>query len=113
VDNALKYGHRGSRIRLAAEARGADAVRLFVDDEGPGIPAAERARVFEAYERLSRDQTSERTGSGLGLAIVRHIARSCGGDAWLEDASPTGTRAVIELRAATITAPAPEPSGVA
>ena len=61
------------------------------------FPPAERARVFEAYERLARDQTSERTGSGLGLAIVRHIARLCGGDAWLEDASPRGTRAVIEL----------------
>lgn len=112
VDNALKYGKRGSRVRLAAEARG-DAVRLYVDDEGPGIPTAERARVFEAYERLARDQASERTGSGLGLAIVRHIARQCGGDAWLEDASPRGTRAVIELRAETLPTPAPETSGVA
>ncbi len=112
VDNALKYGKRGARVRLAAETHG-DAVRLYVDDEGPGIPAAERARVFEAYERLARDQASERTGSGLGLAIVRHIARRCGGDAWLEDATPRGTRAVIELRAAPFRAPVPEPSGVA
>jgi signal transduction histidine kinase len=112
VDNALKYGKRGSRIRLIGEARG-NAVRLCVDDEGPGIPEAERARVFEAYERLARDQASERTGSGLGLAIVRHIARSCGGDAWIEDAMPRGTRAVIELRGATLPTPAPETSGVA
>jgi signal transduction histidine kinase len=112
VDNALKYGKRGSRIRLIAEARGT-AVRLCVDDEGPGIPADERARVFEAYERLARDQASERTGSGLGLAIVRQIARRCGGDAWLEDAVPKGTRAVIELRAATLTRPARETSDVA
>jgi signal transduction histidine kinase len=112
VDNALKYGKRGSRLVLAAEARGT-MVRLCVDDEGPGIPASERTRLFEAYERLSRDQTSERTGSGLGLAVVRLIARSCGGDAWLEDAVPHGTRAVIELRAAQLSQPAREPTGVA
>jgi len=113
VDNALKYGGRGSRIRLSGASHGSDAVRLCVEDEGPGIPAAERARLFEAYERLARDQTSERTGSGLGLAVVRHVARSCGGDAWLEDGSPIGTRAVIELRAATLPARTPETSGVA
>ena len=112
VDNALKYGGRGSHIRLVAEERGARLVRLCVDDDGPGIPARERARLFEAYERLARDQTSERTGSGLGLAIVRLISRSCGGDAWLEEAPSGGTRAVIELRAAVLPQPAPEPSVV-
>jgi signal transduction histidine kinase len=112
VDNALKYGGRGSHIRLVAEQRGDDLVGLCIDDDGPGIPAAERTRLFEAYERLPRDQTSERTGSGLGLAIVRLIARSCGGDAWLEEASSGGTRAVIELHAAVLPEPLPEPSGV-
>jgi signal transduction histidine kinase len=113
VDNALKYGRRGLRIRLSAEEAGPGRVRLYVDDEGPGIPAAERVRVFEAYERLARDQTSERTGSGLGLAIVRQIARRCGGDAWLDDAPSGGTRAVIELRASALPSPVPETSGVA
>lgn len=113
VDNALKYGERGTNIWLRALGQPNGTVRLFVDDEGPGIPAAERARVFEAYERLARDQASERTGSGLGLAVVRHIARLCGGDAWIEEASPRGTRAVIELRASSVPQRTRETSGVA
>jgi len=104
VDNALKYGTPGQRIRLGAEPDGA-SVRLFVEDEGPGIPAVDRDRIFEPYARLAHDQVSERTGTGLGLAVVRQIAVACGGRVWLEDAPARGTRAVIELRAAPATAP--------
>ena len=74
-------------------------VRLQVEDQGPGVPPEQRVRVFEPYERLVRDQASERTGSGLGLAVVRHIASACQGKVWLEDAPGGGTRAVLELRA--------------
>lgn len=104
LDNALKYGPRGQVIRLAA-ARAAQAmVRITVDDHGPGVPARERERVFDAYERLGADQASERTGSGLGLAVVRQIVRACNGRVWLEESSSGGTRAVIELRQTTGTA---------
>jgi signal transduction histidine kinase len=102
VDNALKYGAPGQRIRLGAETAGV-SVRLFVDDEGPGIPATDRARIFEPYARLSHDQVSERTGTGLGLAVVRQIAEACGGRVWLEDAPQHGARAVIELPAVPVT----------
>ena len=67
------------------------------------VPAFRRScarELFEPYERLSRDQTSERTGSGLGLAVVEQIARACGGTVWLEEGRPGGTRAVLELREA-------------
>ena len=104
VDNALKYGTAGQRIRVGAERVG-DAVRLYVEDEGPGIPATERDRIFEPYARLAEDQVSERTGTGLGLAVVRQIAVACGGRVWLEDAPSRGTRAVIELGAASASAP--------
>jgi len=99
VDNALKYGSRGQRIRLAAAPGPPGWVRLQVADEGPGVPADQRIRVFEPYERLGRDQASERTGSGLGLAVVRHIVRACEGQVWLEEAPGGGTLAVLELRA--------------
>ena len=99
VDNALKYGERGQRIRLGVEQHGA-LVRLYVEDEGQGIPESERDRIFEPYARLAHDQVSERTGTGLGLAVVRQIAEACGGRVWLEAAPDRGARAVIELRAA-------------
>jgi signal transduction histidine kinase len=101
IDNAIKYGRPAQRIVLSAERAANSRVRMHVDDEGPGIPAAERARVFEAYERLARDQVSERTGTGLGLAIVRRIAEGCGGRVWIESAPSGGARATIELGAAS------------
>jgi signal transduction histidine kinase len=100
VDNALKYGMRGQRIELGAERLAGSVVRISVDDQGPGVPIDERKRVFEPYERLFRDRTSERTGSGLGLAVVREIATALNGRAWLDDAPGGGTRAVIELASA-------------
>ena len=105
VDNAIKYGASGQRIRLGAEQQAGGPVRLYVEDEGPGVPASERGRLFEPYERLARDQISERTGTGLGLAVVRHIAEVSGGRVWLEESPGGGTRAVMELPAAEL----PEP----
>jgi signal transduction histidine kinase len=102
VDNALKYGAQGQRIRLVATRRSATVARIIVEDEGPGIPASERGRVFGPYERLDRDQSSERTGAGLGLAVVKHIVAACGGRVWLESGTRSGTRAVIELPAADV-----------
>jgi signal transduction histidine kinase len=95
VDNAMKYGPRGQRIRLSAR-RVVSGIEIAVEDEGPGIPATARSRLFEAYERLARDSTSERTGSGLGLAVVRQIVLACRGSIRIDD-SVQGTRVVITL----------------
>jgi signal transduction histidine kinase len=104
VDNALKYGSPGQRIQLGAERHGA-SVRLYVADEGPGVPESERARIFEPYERLVRDQTSERTGTGLGLAVVRHIVQVCNGRVWLDESPSPGTRVILELPIAELLEP--------
>jgi two-component system OmpR family sensor kinase len=84
VDNALHYIPRGGRIdvRVAHTAAG---VEMAVIDNGPGIPAAERARVFDRFYRVPDAPTG---GSGLGLAIVAEIAQSHGAHVFLEDAAP-------------------------
>jgi signal transduction histidine kinase len=98
VDNALKYGKAGQVIRLGAQRHG-ERVWISVEDDGPGVPEAERTRVFEPYTRLPEDQVSERTGTGLGLAVVRRITEACGGRVWIEDGATRGARVIVELRA--------------
>jgi signal transduction histidine kinase len=96
VDNALKYGPTGQTVQVQAAAENG-TVRLVVQDEGPGIPEADRQRVFEPYWRLPRDVDSVRPGSGVGLAVVRSLAQQYGGEAWVEAAPRTGSRFVVEL----------------
>jgi signal transduction histidine kinase len=110
VENALRYAR--SRVTVTVAPGGGDAV-VTVSDDGPGIPAADRERVFGRFVRLddarSRDgDGDEAGGAGLGLAIVRDTAQAHGGTARLEDAAP-GLRAVVRLPlAATVTSGPPE-----
>ncbi|MDB4908784.1 MAG: ATP-binding region ATPase domain protein [Gemmatimonadetes bacterium] len=97
VDNAVKYGPRGQQVTLSALRTDGGRVHITVDDHGPGVPIADRARVFAPYARLAHDQVSERTGTGLGLAVVQQVVTAMQGRVWLEDAPGGGTRAVIEL----------------
>ncbi len=98
IDNAMRYAKSG--VEVTARREDAEAV-LTVSDDGPGIPPADRERAFDRFVRLddarSRDET-ETGGAGLGLAIVRAIARTHGGSANLEGATP-GLRAVVRLPA--------------
>lgn len=77
VDNAIRYNRRGGTVKVAVQASPAGP-SLVVEDDGPGIPEAERAHVFERFYRLSRDQ--QRMGSGLGLSVVAAIARRLAAD---------------------------------
>lgn len=92
VDNATRYGARNVRIATRTEA--ASAV-LEVTDDGPGIPAEERTRIFERFYRLDKQSTE---GSGLGLAIVHEIAQRHGAAVEVsEGADGRGTRFVISF----------------
>lgn len=95
LDNALAYIPAGGRIDVAVR-RSADgrSVELVVSDNGPGIPAEERARVFDRFYRVADAPTG---GSGLGLAIVAEIAQSHGARVLLEDAGP-GLRVRVVFR---------------
>jgi signal transduction histidine kinase len=103
VDNAVKYGPAGQTVTIGTAASGTSA-RVWVDDEGQGIPERERDRVFASFYRLDRHANSAVAGSGIGLYVVRELARLHGGDAWVERAPGGGARLVIEFPAA---APAP------
>lgn len=97
LDNAMKYGGDGTVVRVEVAAlRGAGA-RLVVDDNGPGVPASERERIWKPFERGGAARTRAAGGSGIGLTIVREIAEEHGGKAWVESAPTGGARFVVEL----------------
>ena len=94
LDNAVRYTQPGGQVTVRVEA-GPRTMALTVEDNGPGIPEAERERVFERFHRVLG---SGADGCGLGLAIVREIALSHGGDAGVTGgANGTGTVARIVL----------------
>jgi len=100
LDNAVKYGPAGQEVRVGATRENGHA-RLWVDDGGPGIPRADRERVWERFWRLERDRDSSVAGSGIGLAVVRELADLHHGRVWIDDVGPdaSGIRVVIELPA--------------
>jgi two-component system osmolarity sensor histidine kinase EnvZ len=94
VSNAVRYGDQ-IVIRAATEGQW---LRIEVDDNGPGIPASERANVFKPFYRIDRSRNQDEGGnSGLGLAIARDIAKSHGGDITLGESSMGGLRAIISV----------------
>ena len=84
LDNACKYAPDGGRVDLTVAVNGSHVV-LTVDDSGPGIPDAERTRIFDRFHRA----TTAQGGAGLGLAIADAIVRATGGR-WRVAAAPTG-----------------------
>ncbi len=93
IANARRYG---SHVWLTARPV-ADGIDILVDDDGPGIPAADRDRVFRAFVRLDPSRNPSTGGVGLGLTIARDVARSHGGDVRLETSPHGGLRARVHL----------------
>lgn len=96
LDNAVKYGPAGQTITVRSEIVG-ERARISVEDQGPGIPHAERLRVWEPYVRLNRDVESSTGGSGIGLSVVRELVTLHGGRTRAEGVPSGGARVVIEL----------------
>ena len=88
--------HAVSRIDVAVASGGGDAV-VSVADDGPGIPAADRERVFDRFVRLDQDRSRSGGGAGLGLAIVREIVAAHHGSVTADDRPGGGTRMTIQL----------------
>lgn len=86
--NAVKHTPAGSCIRVQLERNDHGAL-LTVSDDGPGIPAAMRDRMFEPFEQAANSRHAPSPGTGIGLSLVSKFAELHGGRAWIEDA-PTG-----------------------
>ena len=93
VTNATRYGDYVV-IRAGTDK---DWLRIDVDDDGPGIPPAERDNVFRPFYRLGNDRNQDAGNTGLGLAIARDIAQSHGGDITLGESSMGGLRATVRV----------------
>ncbi|ARF58483.1 sensor histidine kinase [Streptomyces gilvosporeus] len=93
LDNAQR--HAAGTVFVALRTEGADAV-LEVADDGPGVPSAERERIFERFVRLDDARSRDDGGAGLGLAIARDVVRRHGGDIAVRQ--PPGGGAVFQVR---------------
>jgi two-component system nitrogen regulation sensor histidine kinase NtrY len=92
IDNAIEAMERRGQIVIETQLDDSNhVVRVIVADDGPGIPPAEREKLFLPY------YSTKRRGSGLGLAIVRRIIAEHGGSIDVGDNAPRGTRFTIEL----------------
>lgn len=94
LDNALKFGPATQTVLVSAERSGS-MVRISVEDEGPGIPDAQREHIWTRYFRVN--DAPDRGGAGIGLWVVRDIVVSAGGTVWTEPAGNGGARVVLEL----------------
>jgi two-component system sensor histidine kinase KdpD len=95
VENAAQFSPQDERVRLVGRLDG-DQVRIEISDRGPGIPEAERARVFDMFYSVERGDRA-RQGTGLGLAICRGMIGAHGGSVEVEAAQPHGTLVRIVL----------------
>lgn len=96
VSNALKFSPEGGAIEVTGRLAG-ERLRLEVADQGPGIPEAERERVFERYYRGAGSVRQGVPGIGIGLTFCRLACEALGGGIWLEDRAGGGSLFVIEV----------------
>lgn len=94
IANALKHADADPQVRIAAVDEG-QSVLVRVEDNGIGIPDAQKERVFGLFERLAR--SSAAPGMGVGLATARRVVELHGGRIWCEDAAPRGAAFLIRL----------------
>jgi signal transduction histidine kinase len=106
VDNLVSNARRHARqsVEVSVARQNGDVV-VCIDDDGDGVAAQDRERVFQRWLRLDDARDRDHGGAGLGLAIARSVARSHGGDVILTDSPLGGVRAVLRVPAADIVAP--------
>ena len=97
LDNAAR--HADGRVTVEVRRNGAGTVTLVVDDDGSGVPEADRERIFERFVRLDEARTRDAGGAGLGLAVVREVIAGLGGEVVVGTAPAGGARFEVTLPA--------------
>ena len=110
LDNAVKYGPAGQTVTAGTRVVNDTQVQLWIDDQGTGIPARDKARVWEPFRRLDRAVEAGISGNGIGLAVVRELVVAQGGTVTVHDAAGGGASFLVTLRAATASARLPNES---
>jgi two-component system phosphate regulon sensor histidine kinase PhoR len=100
LENAVKYGRESGTVTVGGRALPDGQLELFVQDDGPGIPAEALERVFERFYRVDKARSREQGGTGLGLSIVKHIVQGHGGHVWVESQPGQGAKFFFTLPAA-------------
>ncbi len=99
IENAMKYGKSGKRIRVGARSL-ENEIEFLVQDFGPGIGSEHLERIFERFYRVDKARSREAGGTGLGLAIVKHIVHAHGGHVRAESELGVGTTFLFSIPAA-------------
>ena len=113
LDNAVKYGPVGQTVTAGTRVCDDGRVQVWVEDQGAGIPARDKARVWEPFRRLDRAVEAGISGNGIGLAVVRELVSAQGGTVAVHDAAGGGASFVVTLQAAaqrTTAAAVPAPN---
>lgn len=107
LGNAIKFNRNGGHVRLEAAADG-ERVRIGVRDDGPGVPEAQRERLFVPFERLGAERSAVE-GTGLGLALSKRLTEAMGGEIGFESTPGVGTHVWVRLEASAPAAAPPSP----
>jgi signal transduction histidine kinase len=96
LDNALKYSPKSGRIQLQVNQQ-EQHVQVIISDEGPGIAASDKKKIFDKFYRTGSEATQRSKGTGLGLYLVKRIMDTHNGSVYVEDAQPHGARFILRI----------------
>jgi two-component system phosphate regulon sensor histidine kinase PhoR len=102
VDNAIKYGRAEGCVTVGGKKTDDGKLEMFVQDDGPGIPAESLDRVFERFYRVDKARSRDQGGTGLGLSIVKHIVQAHGCEVWVKSELGKGATFFFTLPATEI-----------